>query len=195
MLTDMPVDHVVRLEQGRSSQPSPQLLGALAWALGLSEDERDHLFHLAGYQSPVRGRGACLMRMLDLLGDTSTMVLSDLNSPGGGRERQGYASDRQGQHLACPAGAAGNCTGSLVLRTAAPVKLGGVRAVLQLGTARYTMAPGAAKTVTVKLVKGSKSLADRHGRIKVQAVAATGPAGKIALSSRRLTLAAGTVSR
>ena len=47
----------------------------------------------------------------------------------------------------------------------------------------------------MKLVKGSKSLADRHGRIKVRAVASTGPAGKIALSSRRLTLAVGTVSR
>ncbi len=97
--------------------------------------------------------------------------------------------------LACPAGASGNCTGSLALRTAEPVKLGGVRAVLQLGTARYTIASGAAQTVKVKLVKGSKSLADRHGRIKVRAVATTGPAGKIALSSRRLTLAVGTVSR
>ena len=97
--------------------------------------------------------------------------------------------------LTCPAGASGNCTGSLALRTAEPVKLGGVKAVLQLGTARYTIAPGAAQTVKVKLVKGSKSLADRHGRIKVRAVATTGPAGKIALSSRHLTLAVGTVSR
>ena len=97
--------------------------------------------------------------------------------------------------LACPAGASGSCTGSLALRTAAPVKLAGVKAVLQLGTARYTIAPGAAKTVKVKLAKGSKSLADRNGRIHVQAVAATGPAGKIALSSRHLTLAVRTVSR
>jgi len=46
---------------------------------------------------------AGLMHMLDLLGDTLAMVLSDLNSLGGGQERQGYASDRQGKHLACPA--------------------------------------------------------------------------------------------
>src|SRR5690606_27079194 len=42
MLAGMSVDYVVRLEQGRSSQPSTQLLGALARALRLSDDERDH---------------------------------------------------------------------------------------------------------------------------------------------------------
>jgi transcriptional regulator with XRE-family HTH domain len=52
MLAGMSVDYVVRLEQGRSSQPSTQLLGALARALRLSADERDHLFHLAGHQPP-----------------------------------------------------------------------------------------------------------------------------------------------
>ena len=97
--------------------------------------------------------------------------------------------------VTCPVGASGNCTGSLALRTAEPVKLAGVRAILQLGTARYTIASGAAKTLKVELVKGTKSLANRNGLIKVRAVASTGPAGKIALSSRRLTLAAGTVSR
>ncbi|WP_433299066.1 helix-turn-helix domain-containing protein [Pseudonocardia sp. CA-142604] len=43
MLAGMSVDYVARLEQGRSSQPSTQLLGALARALRLSDDERDHL--------------------------------------------------------------------------------------------------------------------------------------------------------
>ena len=97
--------------------------------------------------------------------------------------------------LTCPAGASGSCAGSLALRTAGPVKLGAVKAVLQLGTARYTIAPGAAKTVKVKLVKGSQRLANHNGRVRVRAVASTGPAGKIALSSRHLTLAVGTVSR
>jgi Ca2+-binding RTX toxin-like protein len=97
--------------------------------------------------------------------------------------------------LTCPAGASGNCTGSLALRTAEPVRLAGVRAVLELGTSRYAIAPGAAKTVKVQLVKGTKSIANGSGLIKVRAVASTGPAGKIALSSRRLTLAVGTVSR
>ncbi|WP_329214259.1 helix-turn-helix transcriptional regulator [Streptomyces sp. NBC_00683] len=83
MLAGMSVDYVVRLEQGRSSQPSTQLLGALARALRLSDDERDHLFHLAGHQ-PLPAEGvarlarAGLIRMLDLLGDTPALVLSDL---------------------------------------------------------------------------------------------------------------------
>jgi len=83
MLAGMSVDYVVRLEQGRSSQPSTQLLGALARALRLSDDERDHLFHLAGHQPPpadgvARLARAGLVRMLDLLGDTPAMVISDL---------------------------------------------------------------------------------------------------------------------
>ncbi|MEV7426003.1 MULTISPECIES: helix-turn-helix transcriptional regulator [unclassified Streptomyces] len=83
MLAGMSVDYVVRLEQGRSSQPSTQLLGALARALRLSDDERAHLFHLAGHQPPpadgtARLARAGLVRMLDLLGDTPALVLSDL---------------------------------------------------------------------------------------------------------------------
>ncbi|NIK55608.1 helix-turn-helix transcriptional regulator [Kribbella shirazensis] len=83
MLAGMSVDYVVRLEQGRSSQPSTQLLAALARALRLSDDERNHLFHLAGHQPPpadgvARLARSGLIRMLDLLGDTAAMVLSDL---------------------------------------------------------------------------------------------------------------------
>ncbi|MEU8053398.1 helix-turn-helix transcriptional regulator [Micromonospora haikouensis] len=83
MLAGMSVDYVVRLEQGRSSQPSTQLLGALARALRLTDDERSHLFHLAGHQPPpadgiARLARAGLVRLLDLVGDTPAMVLSDL---------------------------------------------------------------------------------------------------------------------
>ncbi|MET7848717.1 helix-turn-helix transcriptional regulator [Streptomyces avermitilis] len=83
MLAGMSVDYVVRLEQGRSSQPSVQLLGALARALRLCDDERDHLFHLAGHRPPpadgvARLARAGLIRMLDLLGDAPALVLSDL---------------------------------------------------------------------------------------------------------------------
>jgi transcriptional regulator with XRE-family HTH domain len=83
LLAGMSVDYVVRLEQGRSSQPSAQLLGALARALRLSDDERDHLFHLAGHR-PLPADGvarlarAGLLRLLDLLGDTPALVTSDL---------------------------------------------------------------------------------------------------------------------
>lgn len=83
MLAGMSVDYVVRLEQGRSSQPSTQLLAALARALRLSDDERAHLFHLAGHRPPpadgvARLARAGLVRMLDLLGDTPAVVMSDL---------------------------------------------------------------------------------------------------------------------
>ncbi|WP_035302977.1 helix-turn-helix domain-containing protein [Actinokineospora inagensis] len=79
LLAGVSVDYVVRLEQARSSQPSPQLLAALARALRLSDEGRDHLFHLAGHQPPVAGPARTgLVRVLDLLGDTPALVLSDL---------------------------------------------------------------------------------------------------------------------
>jgi transcriptional regulator with XRE-family HTH domain len=83
MLAGMSVDYVVRMEQGRSSQPSTQLLASLARALRLTDDERDHLFHLAGHQppaaeGPLLQARAGLLRMLDLLGDTPALVFSDL---------------------------------------------------------------------------------------------------------------------
>ncbi|MER7273410.1 helix-turn-helix transcriptional regulator [Dactylosporangium sp. NPDC000244] len=83
MLAGMSVDYVVRLEQARSSQPSTQLLAALARALRLTDDERTHLFHLAGHRPPpaegvARLARAGLLRMLDLLADTPALVMSDL---------------------------------------------------------------------------------------------------------------------
>lgn len=83
MLAGMSVDYVIRLEQGRSSQPSTQLLHALARALRLSDDERAHLFHLAGHPPPpadgaARQARAGLVRLLGLLGDTPATVVSDL---------------------------------------------------------------------------------------------------------------------
>ena len=53
LLAGVSVDYYVRLEQGRSPQPSPQILASLARALRLSEDERDHLYLLAGHRPPV----------------------------------------------------------------------------------------------------------------------------------------------
>ena len=97
--------------------------------------------------------------------------------------------------MSCPGDSSGNCTGSLAVRTAKGVKLAGLKAALQLGSARYNLAPGASKTLKVKLAKGSRRLADRKGRLKVLAVASTGPSGKIAQSSRRLTLALGTATK
>src|SRR4051794_5910636 len=52
-LAGMSADYYMRLEQARSPQPSPQLLGALARALRLTLDERDHLYVLAGHRPPA----------------------------------------------------------------------------------------------------------------------------------------------
>ncbi|MEU2429096.1 helix-turn-helix transcriptional regulator [Streptomyces sp. NPDC007861] len=52
MLAGISVDYVTRLEQGRASHPSAQVVEALARALRLSGDERAHLFRLAGLATP-----------------------------------------------------------------------------------------------------------------------------------------------
>ncbi|MBT0771239.1 helix-turn-helix domain-containing protein [Kineosporia sp. J2-2] len=82
-LAGMSVDYIVRLEQGRSSQPSTQLLASLARALRLTDDETSHLFHLAGHQPPpsegvAQLARAGLVRLLHLLEGASGMVISDL---------------------------------------------------------------------------------------------------------------------
>ncbi|TQS46926.1 helix-turn-helix transcriptional regulator [Cryptosporangium phraense] len=54
-LAGLSVDYVVRLEQGRATTPSAQVVGALARALQLDDCERDHLYLLAGLQPPSAG--------------------------------------------------------------------------------------------------------------------------------------------
>ena len=51
-LAGISVDYVTRLEQGRASNPSAQVVEALARALRLSRTERAHLFRLAGLAPP-----------------------------------------------------------------------------------------------------------------------------------------------
>ena len=50
-LAGVSIDYLVRLEQGRDSHPSAAVLGALAEALQLTEDERRHLATLAAVVS------------------------------------------------------------------------------------------------------------------------------------------------
>ena len=82
-LAGMSADYYMRLEQARSPQPSTQLLAALARALRLTEDERDHLYLLAGHRPPA-GRLAGdhirpgLLHLLDRLHDTPAQILNDL---------------------------------------------------------------------------------------------------------------------
>lgn len=54
-LAGVSVDYLVRLEQGRSTTPSAQVVAALARTLQLTDDERDHLYRLAGLAAPSKG--------------------------------------------------------------------------------------------------------------------------------------------
>lgn len=74
LLAGVSVEYLVRLEQGRARNPSPQLLGALARALRLTDAERDHLYRLAGAAVPSprvvsRHITPGVQRLLDRLGD------------------------------------------------------------------------------------------------------------------------------
>jgi len=53
-LAGMSVDYLVRLEQGRAVNPSPQIAASLARALRLTDSERDHLYRVAGHAPPGR---------------------------------------------------------------------------------------------------------------------------------------------
>lgn len=82
-LAGMSTDYLARLEQSRGPQPSPQVLAALARALRLTDDERDHLYHLAGRNPPASHRpnvhvSPGLLHVLDHLTDSAAFVISDL---------------------------------------------------------------------------------------------------------------------
>ncbi|MEV8377091.1 helix-turn-helix transcriptional regulator [Kribbella sp. NPDC056861] len=82
-LAGMSADYYMRLEQARSPQPSTQLLASLARALRLSDEERDHLYLLAGHRPPAARPGGDqislgLLRVLDELRETPAQILNDL---------------------------------------------------------------------------------------------------------------------
>ncbi|MFI1104105.1 helix-turn-helix transcriptional regulator [Streptomyces melanogenes] len=67
-LAGISVDYYVRLEQGRATQPSPEVLDALARALGLDTAERSHLATLAAARrgpAPRARVSPLLQRVLD----------------------------------------------------------------------------------------------------------------------------------
>ncbi|MEU5822037.1 helix-turn-helix transcriptional regulator [Streptomyces sp. NPDC047803] len=83
VLAGMSADYYMRLEQARGPQPSVQVLGALAGALRLTEDERDHLYVLAGHRPPEGARAGEYLRpglryLLDRLNGVPVQVVSDL---------------------------------------------------------------------------------------------------------------------
>ncbi len=79
MLAGISVDYVTRLEQGRATHPSEQVVEALGRALRLSGAEREHLFHVAGLVPPGQGTVPAYItpsvhRMLDRLTGTPVAV-------------------------------------------------------------------------------------------------------------------------
>lgn len=78
------VDYYTELERGRGAQPSTQMLAALARALRLGSDEREHLFRLAGRPAPA-GDGVAahvapaMLALLDRLDGTPARIITDLH--------------------------------------------------------------------------------------------------------------------
>lgn len=76
-------DYYTELERG-AAQPSEQMVAALARALRLTSDERDHLYHLAGRALPPTGGSAshvapAMLDLLDRLSGTPAQVITDLH--------------------------------------------------------------------------------------------------------------------
>jgi len=76
-------DYYIQLERGEA-QPSEQMLAALARALRLTGDERDHLFRLAGRPTPSPTGPAAhvqpaMLDLLDRLVGTPAQVITDLH--------------------------------------------------------------------------------------------------------------------
>lgn len=82
VLADMSTDYYERIEQGRGSRPSRAMLGAIARALRLTLDERDHVYLLAGQPPPARHQSLGyadpgLMCVLDALAPSVPALISD----------------------------------------------------------------------------------------------------------------------
>jgi transcriptional regulator with XRE-family HTH domain len=78
-LSGISVDYLVRLEQGRATNPSPQVLAALSRALRLTTEERDHLYTVAGQAPPRRTAmatevPASVQRLVDRMADLPVAV-------------------------------------------------------------------------------------------------------------------------
>ena len=87
-LAGLSVDYYTELERGSAKngvQPSTQTLAALARALRLNGDERDHLFHLAERPIPPSAHGPsahvqpALLGLMDRLSNTPARVITDLH--------------------------------------------------------------------------------------------------------------------
>jgi transcriptional regulator with XRE-family HTH domain len=78
-LAGISADYLTRLEQGRATSPSAQVVEALARALRLAPTERDLLYRLAGHATPgldvvPSHVGPSIQRLLDRLANTPVVV-------------------------------------------------------------------------------------------------------------------------
>lgn len=78
-LAGISADYLTRLEQGRATSPSAQIVESLARALRVSDEERDLLYRLAGHATPGRDVvpsriTASVQRLLDRLANTPVVV-------------------------------------------------------------------------------------------------------------------------
>lgn len=88
-LAGISVDYLIRLEQGRDRRPSAGVLAALADALRLSEDDRDHLRTMAmithtselcpSEVAPARAVRPTVQALLDRLEPTPAFVLNRMS--------------------------------------------------------------------------------------------------------------------
>jgi transcriptional regulator with XRE-family HTH domain len=117
-LAGISADYLTRLEQGRATSPSAQVVEALARALRVSDAERVLLFELAGHSAPgpdvVPTRiTPSVQRMLDRLTDTpvavydATWTLLAANGPydalmGGASDWQGLERNALWRNLVGP---------------------------------------------------------------------------------------------
>jgi hypothetical protein len=80
VLAAISADYYTRLEQSRGPHPSRQVLSGLARALRLSDDERAHLYHLAGElpdgpSGPRRDVSAGMVQMLQRLDGIPALII------------------------------------------------------------------------------------------------------------------------
>ncbi|MDA0165274.1 hypothetical protein OM076_33710 [Solirubrobacter ginsenosidimutans] len=85
--------------------------------------------------------------------------------------------------VSCPAGTAG-CKGSVALFSSGAIKVGPLKAKLELGRANYTVGAGQSKTIKVKLASGTAKLAKKK-KLAVTARVVSDGAGE---RSSKLTL-------
>jgi transcriptional regulator with XRE-family HTH domain len=82
-LAGMSTDYYSRLEQSRGANPSEPIIAGLARALRCDLDERDHLYHLAGFTPPLRRAGRHispgLIGLVERLVDIPVFIVTDLD--------------------------------------------------------------------------------------------------------------------